>query len=316
VDSVRFEATEARPNTMRILVTGGAGFIGSNLCRVLLAEGVEPVVVDDASGGVDYLPENVERHRFPVVELAEQLPLLESVSAVVHLAAKPSVDFANEHPLEALDANVGDTLRVLLAAAQAGVPRLVCASSNAAAGNVVGPVHEGVLPEPASIYGATKTASEAFCSAVRESYGLAAVSLRFSNCYGPFSDHKQSAAHLFVRKALAGESVTIFGDGSQTRDFIYVEDIARCIHLAATRDCGPVLQVGTGSETTVVELVAAIERAVGAPLALEYAERRTGDVLASVSDNRLAETQLGWKPEIELETGVARTVAYYRERMG
>jgi UDP-glucose 4-epimerase len=300
---------------MRILVTGGAGFIGSNLCRVLLAEGVEPVVVDDASGGIDYLPDGVERHTFSVAELAHQAPLLKTVEAVVHLAAKPSVDFANQYPLEALDANVGDTLRVLLAAAEAGVPRLVCASSNAAAGNVVGPVHERVLPQPASIYGATKTASEAFCSAISESYGLDAVSLRFSNCYGPLSDHKQSAAHLFVRKALAGEPVTIFGDGSQTRDFIFVDDIARCIHLAATRACGPVLQVGTGIETSVSELVAAIERAVGEPLVLEHAERRRGDVLASVSDNRLAAEQLGWKPQIDLETGIDRTVAYYRDRI-
>jgi UDP-glucose 4-epimerase len=266
-DSVPFRLTEARASYMRILVTGGAGFIGSNLCRLLLAEGVEPVVVDDASSGVDYLPEGVERHTVSVAALGRQPALLASVEAVVHLAAKPSVDFANQHPLEALDANVGDTLRVLLAAAEAGVPRLVYASSNAAAGNVAGPVHELVLPRPVSVYGATKTAAEAFCSAVNESYGLAAVSLRFSNCYGPWPDHKQSAAHLFVRKALAGEPVTIFGDGSQTRDFIYVEDIARCI-------------------------------------------------LASVSDNRLAAQQLGWKPRIDLETGVARTVAYYRDRIG
>jgi len=194
------------------------------------------------------------------------------------------------------------------------VPRLVCASSNAAAGNVAGPVHERVLPRPASIYGATKTAAEAFCCAVSESFGLAAVSLRFSNCYGPWSDHKQSAAHLFVRRALAGEPVTVFGDGSQTRDFIYVEDIARCILLAATRDCGPVLQVGTGVETSVMELIAAIEQATGTPLVLDHAERRRGDVLASVSDNRLAEEQLGWKPVVDLATGIDRTVAYYRDR--
>lgn len=299
---------------MRILITGGAGFIGSNLCRRLRSEGVEPVVVDDGSGGIDHLPDGVERHVLAVDALAARGELLRSVDAVVHLAAKPSVDFANEHPLEALDANVGDTLRVLLAAAEAGVPRLVCASSNAAAGNVVGPVHEQVLPRPASVYGATKTAAEAFCSAVSESYGLNAVSLRFSNCYGPYSDHKQSAAHKFVRKALRDEPITIFGDGSQTRDFIYVDDIARCILLAASRDCGPVLQVGTGVETTVTELVAAIEAAVGRPIALEYAERRRGDVLASVSDNGLAEEQLGWKPEVDLAEGIARTVDYYRER--
>ena len=315
-DSVPSTATEARSNIMRILVTGGAGFIGSNLCRVLQGEGVEPVVVDDASGGIDYLPEGVERHTFPVAELANRMSLLKSVEAVVHLAAKPSVEFANEHPLEALDANVGDTLRTLLAAAAAGVPRFVCASSNAAAGNVAGPVHERVLPSPASIYGATKTAAEAFCAAVSESYGIDAVSLRFSNCYGPWSDHKQSAAHLFVRKALADEPVTIFGDGSQTRDFIYVDDIARCILLAATHDCGPILQVGTGVETSVNQLVAAIEKAVGRPLSLAYAERRRGDVLASVSDNRLGEQQLGWKPQVDLETGIARTVAYYRDRAG
>jgi len=298
---------------MRILVTGGAGFIGSNLCRLLLSEGVEPVVVDDASGGINYLPQGVERHTLSVADLMEQQDVLRGVDAVVHLAAKPSVDFANREPLAALDANVGDTLRVLLAAAEAGVPRFVCASSNAAAGNVVGPVHEQVLPRPASVYGATKTASENFCSAVSESYGLDAVALRFSNCYGPYSDHKESAAHLFVRRGLSGEPITIFGDGAQTRDFIYVEDICRCILAAASKACGPVLQVGTGVETTVTELVAAIEKAVGSELALAYAEPRMGDVLTSVSDNSLAFEQLGWKPQVDLETGVARTVAYYKD---
>lgn len=301
---------------MRILITGAAGFIGSNLCRVLLESGQEPVVVDDGRAGVDYLPPGVERHGIAVAELANRLELLRGVEAVVHLAARPSVEFANDHPLEALDANVGDTLRVLLAAAEAGVPRVVCASSNAAAGNVVGPVHEQILPRPASVYGATKTASEAFCSAVSESFGMQAVSLRFSNCYGPWSDHKQSAVHLFIRKALAGETITVYGDGLQTRDFIYVEDIARCIELAATRDCGPVLQVGTGVETTVRELIGAIEQAVGRPLPVENAPPRRGDVLTSVSDNRLAEEQLGWKPAIDFATGIGRTVSYYRDGSG
>lgn len=299
---------------MRILITGGAGFIGSNLCRVLLESGLEPVVVDDGRAGVDYLPAGVERHTIAVEALAGERALLESVEAVVHLAARPSVEFANDFPLEALDANVGDTLRVLLAAAEAGVPRLVCASSNAAAGNVVGPVHEQILPRPASVYGATKTACEAFCSAVSESYGIQAVSLRFSNCYGPWSDHKGSAVHLFIRKALAGEPVTVFGDGLQTRDFIYVEDIARCIELAATRECGPVLQVGTGVETTVREMIAAIESAMGTSIPVEMAEKRRGDVLTSVSDNRLAEAQLGWTPQVAFAAGIEKTVAYYRDR--
>ena len=301
---------------MRILITGAAGFIGSNLCRVLLEAGLEPVAVDDGRAGVDYLPEGVERHSVAVADLAERPELLRGVEAVVHLAARPSVEFANDHPLEALDANVGDTLRVLLAAAEAGVPRVVCASSNAAAGNVVGPVHEQILPRPASVYGATKTACEAFCSAVSESYGMQAVSLRFSNCYGPWSDHKRSAVHLFIRKALAGEAITVYGDGQQTRDFIYVEDIARCIQLAATRDCGPVLQVGTGVETTVRALISAIESAVGHSLEVEDAPPRRGDVLTSVSDNRLAEEQLGWSPTVDFDAGVARTVAYYRDRSG
>jgi len=299
---------------MRILVTGGAGFIGSNLCRLLQAQGDQPVVVDDGRGGVDHLPGGVERERSSVAELAEQPARLEGVDAVVHLAAQPSVDFANEQPLAALDANVGDTLRILLAAARAGVPRLVCASSNAAAGNVRGPVHEGVLPRPASVYGATKTAAENFCAAVSESYGLDAVSLRFSNCYGPYSDHKASAVHLFVRKGLAGEPITVYGDGLQTRDFIYVEDICRCISLAARKRCAPVLQVGTGVETSVNEMIAALEAALGRTLEVTHAAPRRGDVLTNVSDNRLAREQLGWSPEVDLATGVARTVAYYRDR--
>ena len=130
---------------MRIVVTGGAGFIGSNLCRHLLEEGVEPVVLDDGSGEVDYLPEGVLRHHVRCAELRERQELLRGADAIVHLAARPSVQYANDHPLEALDANVGDLLRVLLAAVDAGVPRFVFASSNAAVGEVVGPVFAEVL---------------------------------------------------------------------------------------------------------------------------------------------------------------------------
>lgn len=299
---------------MRIVVTGGAGFIGSNLCRVLAAEGSEAVVIDDGSGEVDYLPEGVERHRVRCADLAGKLELLRGADAIVHLSARPSVEYANQFPLEALDANVGDTLRVLLAAVEAGVPRFVFASSNAAVGNIVGPVAEDALPRPVGLYGASKLAGEAHCQAVAASYGVDCVSLRFSNCYGPFSDHKQSAVHLFIRKALAGESIKIYGDGAQTRDFIYVEDIARAIAAASAQPCGPVLQIGTGIETPLSEMVAAIEEAVGSRFEIEREQARTGDVRSSVSDNRLAEQQLGWKPRVSLREGVAHTVDYYRAK--
>jgi UDP-glucose 4-epimerase len=297
---------------MRVLVTGAAGFIGTNLCTLLLDEGVELVAVDNLSAETGQLAPGVELHEVSCKDLAASGELLRGVDAVVHLAGKPSVDFANEHPMEAFDANVRDTVELLIAAAEAGVRRFVYASSNAAAGNVDGPVHEQVPTRPASLYGASKLAAEAYCIAAGESYGIETVALRFSSVYGPHSRHKGSVIHKFIRDVIAGRTLTVHGDGEQSRDFIFVEDLCRAVLAAARQDCGPVLQVGTGERASVNELIEVIAGVADVHPEIEHGDNRLGDVRESVSDISLVHEQLGWEPRVDLREGVRRTYEYYR----
>ena len=150
---------------------------------------------------------------------------------------------------------------------------------------------------------------------ITESAEAYAVNLRFTNCYGVLSDHKGSAVHKFVRKVLAGDPISVYGDGTQTRDFIYVEDICRAILAASSRSCAPVLQIGTGIETSVNEMLSALEEAVGHKIEVAHEAARLGDVMRSVCDNRLAGEQLGWRPRIELREGLKRVVDYYRPKV-
>jgi UDP-glucose 4-epimerase len=304
---------------MRVLVTGAAGFIGTNLCTLLLGdglldEGVEVVAVDNLSAETGQLAPGVELHEVSCAELAESGELLREIDAVVHLAGKPSVDFANDHPMEAFDANVRDTVALLIAAAEAGVGRFVYASSNAAAGNVDGPVHEQVLTRPASLYGASKLAAEAYCIAAGESYGIETVALRFSSVYGPHSRHKGSVIHKFIRDVIAGRILIVHGDGEQSRDFIFVEDLCRAVVAATRQPCAPVLQIGTGERVSVNELIDVIADIADAHPEIEHGETRLGDVRESVSDISLAREQLGWEPRVDLREGVRRTYEYYRAR--
>ncbi len=297
---------------MRVLVTGAAGFIGTNLCTLLSHESVEVVAVDDMSAQTDQLAPGVDLHELSCAELSRTRELLRGSDAVVHLAGRPSVDFANEHPLEAFDANVRDTVELLIAASEAGVGRFVFASSNAAAGNVDGPVHEQVVPRPISLYGASKLAAEAYCIAAGESYGIETVALRFSSVYGPHSRHKGSVIHQFIRNVLAGRPLTVHGDGEQSRDFIFVEDLCRAVLAATKQRCGPVLQIGTGERTSVNELIDVIADVANLRPEIERGEPRLGDVRESVSDISLAHEQLGWSPQVGLHEGIRRTYEYYR----
>lgn len=298
---------------MQVLVTGGAGFIGGNLFPVLFSVGIEPVVVDDLSAGISFLPEGTEIHRLTCRQLCDNPELFKGVDAIVHLAGKPSVQFANENPLESLEANVSDTLRVMLAASNSGVKRLVFASSNAVVGTVPGPIHEEILPRPISFYGASKLGAEAFCLASASYLGMETVILRFANVYGPQSSHKPSVVHKFIKTALAGDPVAIYGDGHQTRDFIFVEDVCQGI-LQAIRQpySAGMFQIGSGKSTSILQIIDMLEDVLGRPIDREFAEARPGDVKHSVSDIGRARQHLAWEPRISLKDGLSRTVEYYR----
>jgi UDP-glucose 4-epimerase len=301
-----------------VLVTGGAGFIGSNLARRLVDRGDRVRILDDLSIGSRAYLRGVphELIEAPLADAAAVRDAVAGVDAVVHLAARAGIPDSVADPIGTFNVNVAQLLAVLDAARLARVGRFVFASSNAAAGDHEPPADESDLPHPVSPYGASKLTGEAYCQAYAATYGIAACALRFSNAYGPYSLHKKSVVAAWLRAALAGEAVTIHGDGQQTRDFVFAGDLgaAICAALDAPADvvAGEVFQAGTGRETTVNELASAISAAVGAPLQVRHAEARAGDVRRNVSRVDKAAERLAYRAAVRLEGGLRETADWFR----
>jgi len=300
-----------------ILVTGGAGFIGSNLGRLVTGRGDRLRILDDLSiGRLEYLsgvPHELVRGS--LADPAAVRTAVNGVSAIVHLAARAGIPDSVTDPIGTFHANVTQAVGLLDEARLAGVRRVVLASSNAAAGDHEPPSDESDLPHPLSPYGASKLAAEAYAQAYAATYGLAACSLRFSNAYGPYSLHKKSVVASWLRSALAGAPVRIDGDGDQTRDFVHAEDLARGILAAIDAPeadvAGELFQVGTAVETTINGLADALARAVPRPVVIERVEGRAGDVRRNVSRIDKAARVLGYRPRVTLEEGLARTARWF-----
>ncbi len=304
--------------TRTVLVTGGAGFIGSNLARWLAARGDRVRILDDLSiGHAAYLSGTPhELQRGSLADPATVRQAVTGVDAVVHLAARAGIDDSVRDPLGTFEANVAWSVGLLEAARQAGVRRFVFASSNAAAGDHEPPSDESDLPHPVSPYGASKLAIEAYAGAYAATYDLAACSLRFSNAYGPNSLHKRSVVAAWLRAAIAGEPITIHGDGQQTRDLVFVDDLASAIAAALDapedRVAGELFQAGTGIETTIEELASGVGRAVGRELEVVHGPARAGDVRRNVAAVEKAARVLGYRATVGLDDGLARTAAWFR----
>ncbi|HUY74133.1 MAG TPA: NAD-dependent epimerase/dehydratase family protein [Candidatus Dormibacteraeota bacterium] len=302
----------------RVLVTGGAGFIGSNLARRLTARGTPVRVVDNFSVGQrQYLASvDAEVVEGDVTDPSFLKRVLPGASRVVHLAAATSVLDSINDPVSGLAVNVAGLVSLLQAATAEGVESFVFASSNAAVGEAPTPVSEEQVARPSSPYGASKLAGEAYCSAFARSYGLPTTALRFANVYGSNSLHKQSAVHRFIRIAIAGGQLTINGDGRQTRDFIHVDDI--CVAIEACLDrpvVGGLFQVGTGSETSILELVELLARIHGGEIKVMHGPANPGEVQRNFSDVAKADRDLGFAARVELADGLARTYAWYSEQL-
>jgi UDP-glucose 4-epimerase len=300
----------------RVIVTGGAGFIGVNLAPVLAGLGYATRCYDDFSTG---RRADAERAAYDDIVEGDVLDAQRLADAtldcthLVHLAAQAGVPASVEDPVRDCELNVRGTLQALLAARDAGVAGFVFASSNAPLGELTGPAHEGVVARPTSPYGASKLAGEAYCSAFAGSYGVPTTALRFANVYGPYSYHKGSVVAAFCKRALAGQSLVVFGDGSQTRDFVYVEDLCRGIASAlAFGGKGLVAHIASGTETTVREVAGMVSQRFGG-LPVEHRPARVGDVVRSVADVSTASELFGYAPQLTLEEGLDRTVAWFRE---
>jgi len=304
--------------TRTVLITGGAGFIGSTLARRLAMGGDRVRVLDDLSIGrtayLDGVPCDLVRGS--LADAATVRSVVGGVDAIVHLAARAGIDDSVRDPLGTFEANVAWSVGLLDAARLAGVRRFVFASSNAAAGDHEPPSDETDLPHPLSPYGASKLAIEAYAQAYAATYGLAACSLRFSNAYGPNSLHKRSVVAAWLRAALDGRPIEINGDGSQTRDFVHVEDLAAAVMAALNAPeadiAGELFQAGTGVETSVAELADEIGRAVGRPLEIRHAPARAGDVARNVARVDKAAAVIGYRAAVALPDGLARTAAWFR----
>ncbi|MEJ7892708.1 MAG: NAD-dependent epimerase/dehydratase family protein [Solirubrobacteraceae bacterium] len=306
--------TDARPIPPSVLVTGGAGFVGANLVPALLAAGARVRVLDDCTtGDPSRLADEVELVRGDVRDADAVRAATEGVDAVVHLAAAGSVIQSIEDPATNFDINARGTLTVLTEAQAAGVGRFVFASTGGALiGNAPPPVDETSVPRPISPYGASKLSGEGYCHAFHGAYGLPTIALRFANVYGPHSERKRGAVTTFIHHALAGEPITIHGDGSATRDFLHSDDLVRGIVAALSSDVTGVVHLASERETSIEELARLILTAAGADVDVEHRPARRGEVERNFALARRAAEELGWRADVDLAEGMAETVEWFR----
>ena len=302
------------------VVTGGAGFIGSNVVHALLARGDRVRVFDDLSTGravnLEDVRHDVELIDGDVRDAGAVARAIEGVSVVFHQAAIPSVARSVVDPVSSNEVNVTGTLHVLMAARDAGVERVVYASSAAVYGNAdTLPLREGMPTRPASPYGVSKLAGERYLEAFTRTYGLPTVALRYLNVFGPGQDPRSeysAAIPRFISCTLAGDTPTVFGDGEQARDFVFVDDVVRANMLAAEAGepaWGRAFNIGRGERRTVNELLDAIRTQVpGEHPAPMHAPPRAGEVRDSWCDIGAAREVLGYEPGVAFDEGLHRTI--------
>jgi UDP-glucose 4-epimerase len=305
---------------MRALVTGGAGFIGSHVAELLVARGDDVHILDNLSNGKrENVPAGATLHVGSITDAAFVHDLFAQVrpALVFHLAAQVSVIDSMKDMHDDLARNVGGGLNLLLACRANGQPKFVYSSTG---GAIYGdprpeelPVDEGYPANPLSPYGLSKHTLERYLGLEAMLHGQPYAVVRYSNVYGPRQDPHGEAGvvAIFTRKLLDGQVCTVFGDGEQTRDFVYVGDVARATVAAADAPAGEVFNVGTGREVSVNEVVAAL-RAAGGEIQVQYAPERPGEVKRISLDVAKAARVLGWRSEVEFRAGIQRTLDSFR----
>ena len=308
---------------MKILVTGGAGFIGSHLLQLLQGQqGVEVVVYDNLSSGRrEHVPKAIRLVEGDVRD-AEGLAHLfasEGFDSVVHLAAQTMVPYSLSHPEEDCQINLLGLINILECCRKYAVKHIVFSSSAAVYGdNLNIPLHEEEKPMPTSAYGITKMASEHYLRMYHDLYGLNITVLRFANVYGERqgAGGEGGVVSIFCKLLAAGQGVTVFGNGEQTRDFVYAGDIAEALWRGSQLEGHHVINISTQKETSVNQLLAAFKQAVGREFPVQYAPIREGDIFRSVLANGRCVELLGFCPAMNLQEGVARTYADYLQKIG
>lgn len=291
----------------KIVVTGGAGFIGSHLVNALVEKGMEVHVIDNYAAGKIAERFNGEAvyHELDIRNYGALSSIMQGAIYVFHTAALPRVQYSIEHPLETLEVNVNGTANVLQAAHMAGIKRVVCSSSGSVYGDQsMMPLIETMKPTPKSPYGMHKWMLEIMCGMWSELYGLQTVALRYFNVYGSLMDPNGAyalAIPKFFKQRIEGKPITIWGDGSHTRDYTHVRDVVRA-NLLATESVqigkGEVINIGAGHNVSVLELA----KLLGGPVVHEAERLEPKDALADIS---FAKKLLGWEPQVTLEEGIA-----------
>lgn len=323
---------------MKWLITGGCGFLGTSVIRHLNKEKKHAFrVLDNLTVGkredlADVLAfdEIIASDNLCAPEIGQCQLIIgdirnqemthqtaKDMDVIIHFAANTGVPNSVENPRLDMECNVIGIFNMLEAARNRSVKRFVFASSGAPAGEVEPPIHEELPAHPVSPYGASKLAGEGYCSSYFKTFGIDTVSLRFGNVYGPGSTHKSSVVAKFIKQALDGEKLEIYGDGGQTRDFIYIDDLVNAVILAALKPGigGEVFQIATNRETTVNEMLQQLlgvfaEIGIDKP-EVKYTDTRLGDVKRNFSDTSKAKSKLSWVPQTELQNGLIKTVEYF-----
>jgi UDP-glucose 4-epimerase len=303
---------------VRVVVTGGAGFIGSHLADAFLARGDEVLVVDDLSSGKrERVPEGAELAELDVADGEALRTRLEDfgVELVCHLAAQASVTVSVENPDLDFASNVRGTFNVCQTAGALGARIVFASTGGALYGNDPAeiPTPETEIPQPLSQYGASKLAGEAFVATQARSNGLRHVVLRLGNVYGPRqTPHGEAGVvAIFSDRLLRGEAPIVFGHGKPTRDYVHVADVARAFTTAADSELTGTFNIGWGRETSVLELLDVVQRAAGTRVEPQLEPLRHGELDRSAIDSRLAADVLGWRPELDFEEGIAETFRWY-----
>lgn len=310
----------AESESTRALVTGGAGFIGSHIADALEARGNQVVILDDLSTGrgENLGSSGARLIQGDVCDRDTCLAATDGVEIVFHLAAARAVGLSVTDPVTSDRVNTGGTVNLLTAARDNRVRRVIIASSSSVYGGVAPlPTPEDAPLHPKSPYAVSKMASETYCRVFSELYGIETVVLRFFNVYGPRQHPKSpyaAAIPLFVEALLKGEAPTVHGDGLQSRDFTFVEDVVNANLAAADAPeaAGRPYNIAAGKQHTILDLIAAIQSVLGTKIEPAHTEPRAGDVRASCADASRAEQELGWRAKVNFEDGLRRTIEWLK----
>ncbi|WP_173915243.1 NAD-dependent epimerase/dehydratase family protein [Halobacillus sp. Marseille-Q1614] len=302
---------------MKVLITGGAGFIGSHIVEELFDSHYEVVVVDNlVTGNLNNLPPQVCIYRQDVRKDVDDIFTKEKPDYVIHQAAQVSVSHSFTDPLYDCEENILATLNILQACAKHKVKKVVFASSAAVYGNPVYlPIDEAHNVRPISFYGLTKAHAEKYIQLFADTHNLDYSILRYANVYGPRQDARGEAGviALFIEKLIRGESPVIFGDGKQTRDFIFVKDVARANVAALSNGKNEIMNIGTGREVSIHEIIEQLAISLGKPIQPILRPAREGDIRSSVLQNEQAQSMLHWSPCYSLKEGLLETVQFYQQ---